>query len=232
MTGMSSLLTMLDAYDLQPDAIALRNRSYDLLDLAPGDTVVDVGCGAGRAVAELTGRGAHAVGVDVDPEMISVARGRWPAEFHVASAYDLSLDDVAGYRADKVIHALDDPAKALAEARRVLRPGGRIVLLGQDWDTIVIDSDDAERTRRLLRAKADTIAVPQAARKYRNLLLDAGFVDPVVEVHTTVVTDDTMMPMLAGLANGDEAWLAEQAERARTDRLFVAIPMFVVAARR
>ena len=229
---MSSLLTMLDAYDLQPAAIALRNRSYDLLDLTPGATVVDVGCGGGRAVAELTERGAHAVGVDVDPEMISVARGRWPAEFHVASAYDLPLDDVAGYRADKVVHALDDPAKALAEARRVLRPGGRIVLLGQDWDTIVIDSDDAERTRRLLRAKADTIAVPQAARKYRNLLLDAGFVDPEVEVHTTVVTDDTMMPVLAGIADGDEAWLAEQAERARTDRLFVAIPMFVVAARR
>src|ERR1700741_3676254 len=60
MTGMSSLLTMLDAYDLQPDAIALRNRSYDLLDLAPRATVVDVGCGGGRAVAELNERGAHA----------------------------------------------------------------------------------------------------------------------------------------------------------------------------
>ncbi|MFF1345685.1 methyltransferase domain-containing protein [Streptomyces sp. NPDC058322] len=37
-----------------------------------------------------------------------------------------------GYRADKVIHELAEPERALAEARRVLRPGGRIVLLGQD----------------------------------------------------------------------------------------------------
>lgn len=229
---MSSLLAVLDVIDAQPLAVALRARSYALLGELTGRTVVDAGCGGGRAVAELAERGARAVGVDVDPEMIAAARERWPAgEFHVGSAVALPFEtgSVAGYRADKVLHALDDPAAAVAEARRVLTPGGRAVLLGQDWEALVIDSDEPETTRRLIRAKADSLPSPRVARRYRNLLLDAGFTDPVVEVHTAVFTDDTALAVLHRIS-AEEGWLAEQAERARTNRIFVAVPMFVVAA--
>jgi hypothetical protein len=103
------------------------------------------------------------------------------------------------------------------------------VLLGQDWDTIVIDSDDPETTRRLVHAKADSLPSPHAGRQYRNLLLDAGFTDPVVEVHTAVFTDDTALAVLHRITD-EQSWLAEQAERARTNRIFVAVPMFLVAA--
>lgn len=229
---MSSLLAVLDAVEAQPVAVELRARSYELLGDLIGRTVVDAGCGSGRAVAELAERGARAVGVDLDPEMIAVARERWPAgEFHVGDACELPLEtgSVSYYRADKVLHMLDDPARAVAEARRVLAPGGRAVLLGQDWDTIAIDSDEPETTRRLVHAKADSFPSPRVARRYRNLLLDAGFTDPVVEVHTGVFTDDTALAQLHRIAD-EESWLAEQAERARTNRIFVALPMFLVAA--
>ncbi|MFH9547885.1 class I SAM-dependent methyltransferase [Streptomyces sp. NPDC017435] len=77
-----------------------------MLRVEPGTSVVDVGCGAGRAVAELAERGVTAVGVDPDERMIAVARGRWPeaADFRVADAYALPLADssVDGCRADKV----------------------------------------------------------------------------------------------------------------------------------
>ena len=69
---------------------------------------------------------------------------RWPAqEFRRGDAMALPIPDatLAGYRADKVFHELVDPARAAAEAHRVLTSDGRIVLLGQDWDTIAIDSD-------------------------------------------------------------------------------------------
>ncbi|MEU8149944.1 hypothetical protein [Nonomuraea sp. NPDC048901] len=56
-------------------------------------------------------------------------------------------------------------------------PGGRIVLIGQDWDTLVIDSDDPALTRTIVHARADQVTSPRAARSYRNLLLDAGFED-------------------------------------------------------
>jgi hypothetical protein len=117
----------------------------------------------------------------------------------------------------------------VAEARRVLAPGGRIVLLGSDWDMIAIESDEPETTRRLVHAKADSFPSPRVARRHRNLLLDAGFTDPVVEVHTIVLTDDTALALLHRIS-GEEDWLAEQAERARTNRIFVAVPMILVAA--
>jgi len=245
-TDTDTLIRVLDAAEAMPAAARLRARSYELLRLPPGATVVDVGCGTARAVAELAELGARAIGVDLDPTMLAVARGRFPdIDVRAADAAELPLDDgqAHGYRADKVYHVLPDPHAALAEARRVLVPGGRIALLGQDWDTIVIDSDQPELTRRIVHARADTIPHPRIARAYRNLLLDAGFHDVEVEVHTAVFTDATLLPILAGHATaadqagaitGDEAdtWVSEQTRRAQDDRVLVAIPMFLAGATR
>ncbi|WP_127940031.1 methyltransferase domain-containing protein [Nonomuraea polychroma] len=239
----TDLIQVLDAADAMPAVARLRARSYELLDLQEGAGVLDVGCGAGRAVGELAERGARATGVDLSEEMIAVARERWPqADFRVGDACDLPLGDgaVAGYRADKVFHLLADAAKALAEARRVLAPGGRAVLIGQDWDTLVIDSDDPALTRTIVHARADLLPDPRAARRYRNLLLDAGFEDVAVEVHTAVFTDVTMAPLLvrhaaavraagAITAEQETAWVSEQTERARAHRMFLALPIFVAS---
>jgi ubiquinone/menaquinone biosynthesis C-methylase UbiE len=245
-TDTDTLIRVLDAAETMPGAGQLRQRSYDLLRLPRRATVVDVGCGTGRAVAELTERGTNAIGVDPDPAMLAAARSRFPdIDLRDADAAYLPLGEgeAHGYRADKVYHVLPDPNAALAEARRVLAPGGRIVLLGQDWDILVIDSDQPELTRRIVHARADTLPHPRIARAYRNLLLDAGFHDVHLEVHTAVFTDTTMLPILtghataareAGAISGDQAegWVSEQTGRAQDGRLLVAIPMFLAAATR
>ncbi|MBH5333796.1 methyltransferase domain-containing protein [Streptomyces pactum] len=242
--GTEALLAVLDAADRMPGAARLRARSYELLSPVPGSTVVDVGCGAGRAVAELAGCGVRAVGVDPDPRMLAAARARWPAaEFREAGAEDLPFADgsVLGYRADKVFHVLQQPERAVAEARRVLGPGGRIVLIGQEWDTIMIDSEDAALTRAIVHARADLLGTPHTGRRYRNLLLDGGFAEVTVEVHTGVFTGPDTLPLLTRLAepacasgavdrDRAEGWLAEQRQRAEADRLLVAVPFFVAAA--
>lgn len=240
-----ALLSLLDAADRIPDVVALRARSYELLAPAPGSTVVDVGCGAGRAVAELAGLGVHAVGVDPDAWMLAAARERWPAgEFVEGGAEDLPLADasVHGYRADKVLHLLPEPGRAVAEARRVLAPGGGVVLIGQDWDASMIDSDDPVLTRTIVQARADLLGAPRAARQYRNLLLDGGFHDVTVEVRTLVFTDAATLPLLTRLAEPAcasgavdraqaDGWLAEQRRRAAADRLLIALPFFLAAGR-
>ncbi|MEV7010247.1 methyltransferase domain-containing protein [Streptosporangium sp. NPDC051022] len=242
--SMEPLIRMLDMADSLPAAVTLRARSYDLLDLPGGATVVDVGCGAGRAVDELNEQGVQAIGVDPSEEMISVARRRRPdADFRLGDAHHVPLADgeVAGYRADKVFHELADPGKALEEARRVLAPGGRIVLIGQDWDAFLIDSDDPRLTRTIVHARADQVTNPRAARRYRNLLLDAGFEHVALEIHTGVFTDATMLPLLTGIAESARAaraitaeeeagWADEQRRRAEAGRMFLALPIFVASA--
>ncbi|MGW6916651.1 methyltransferase domain-containing protein [Kitasatospora sp. NPDC054939] len=238
------LVARLDEADRLPGAPQLRSLSYDLLGAKPGTSIVDVGCGAGRAVAELVEQGVRAVGVDLSEQMIAVARGRWPeAEFRIAGACELPLPDasVDGYRADKVFHELAEPERALAEARRVLTPCGRIVLVGQDWDALVIDSDDPALTRTIVHARADLIVSPRAARRFRALLMTAGFRDVTIEVRTSTLTGPAALPLLTGLARaacsagavtGAQAdrWNADQHARAKADRLFLAVPMFVAAA--
>ncbi|SDT78995.1 methyltransferase domain-containing protein [Actinoplanes derwentensis] len=245
-TDSATLIRTLDAAENTPDAVALRERGYELLRLEPGATVVDVGCGTGRAVAELEARGARALGVDLDPVMLTAARDRFPGiDVRAADADGLPLADgeARGYRADKVLHILSDPAAALAEARRVLAPAGRIVLVGQDWDTVVVDSGSGELTRRIIAARADTIPHPRIARAYRNLLLDSGFTDVTVEVHTAIRTDPATRLLLAaqataarntGAITAAEAtqWIAEQDRRATSGRLMLAIPMFLAAGTR
>src|SRR5215207_1558468 len=111
-TDSDTLIRVLDAADTLPGAARLRARTYELLRLAPGATVVDVGCGTGRAVAELAGRGASAIGVDLDPAMLAAAHARFPdIDVRAADAADLPLPDgqARGYRAEKVYHVLPAP---------------------------------------------------------------------------------------------------------------------------
>ena len=110
----------------------------------------------------------------------------------------------------------------------MLAPGGRIVLIGQDWDTFVIESDDPHLTRTIVHARADLVTSPRAARGYRNLLLDAGFKEVEIEVHTGLLAGPTAEALLSGIAEAvssagaisqaqADAWLADQRERAADD---------------
>ncbi|MFF5262500.1 class I SAM-dependent methyltransferase [Actinomadura viridis] len=93
-TSADALIRRLDTVETRPHTVELRALSYDLLHPRPGPEggpasgpVVDVGCGTGRAVAELVARGVRAVGVDLDERMIAAARRRWPgADLRVTAA--------------------------------------------------------------------------------------------------------------------------------------------------
>lgn len=103
-----------------------------LLDPRPGERVLDVGCGVGYLCEVLArgGDGRHIVGVDPSLESIRACRELAPGAFMAGDALALpfrasSFDCVA---LSDVIEHLADPDQALGEIRRVIKPGGRLVL--------------------------------------------------------------------------------------------------------
>ena len=90
---------------------------------------LDVGCGEGRLTRELSRRGLDAVGIDVAPRLVELAQVRDArGEYRVATAERLPFDDASFdlVVAFNVLMSVDDPARAIDEAGRVLRPGGHL----------------------------------------------------------------------------------------------------------
>jgi len=227
-----------------PQSAALRELSYSLLNIQPEDLIIDVGCGTGKAVSELSEKEATTVGVDLSEQMISVAKRRFPeCNFRVAKAESLPFNDntVNSYRAERLYQHLTEPFQALSEAHRILVTGGRIVLLDQDYDMWAIDADDMTITRAIMRAHADSIANSWMGRQYHNLLLDCGFVNVSVIIQTLVYTNYSQVaPILPGIVNvavdtktitngQADAWLKEQENRGKKGKFFLAMPIFVAS---
>jgi SAM-dependent methyltransferase len=102
----------------------------DALAPAPADTVLDAAAGTGDVSAALSGRVARVIAVDLSPMMVEAARRRGlPGVEHQVmdvQALELPDDSVDGVVSRWGYMLVPDPPGALAEARRVLRPGGRL----------------------------------------------------------------------------------------------------------
>jgi 2-polyprenyl-6-hydroxyphenyl methylase/3-demethylubiquinone-9 3-methyltransferase len=118
-------------HGLQPPDFALRGR-FLLGYVTPGDRVLDVGCGEGRFAAELARAGAQVVGIDVAEEPLRRARARHPElDLRIVQGEGPWQLPDAGFElvwAGEVIEHVADTAAWLSEVRRVLRPGGRLLL--------------------------------------------------------------------------------------------------------
>ncbi len=178
--------------------LGYKARSFELLTLAEGDQVLDVGCGTGEDVRAIAGlvRGVSVIGIDWTEDKVREARAQTlglprPVDFRVADAYALPFEDRTfdACRADRVFHHLTDPPKALAEMARVTRGGGRIAVSDTDYDTLVVEAADAEVTRRILAHHSDRMESGRVGRKLPGLFLDAGLDAVSVTPYAAVATE-------------------------------------------
>lgn len=102
---------------------------HQLLDVTTGDRLLDVACGAGLAVELAVARGATVAGLDASPRLITIARDRVPdAELEVGDMHALPWPDECFDVVTSFRGIWGTTPDAVAEVRRVLRPGGRMGL--------------------------------------------------------------------------------------------------------
>ncbi|MGH2617942.1 MAG: methyltransferase domain-containing protein [Thermomicrobiales bacterium] len=253
----TELVSHQDRVNAQVAIQAYKQQAYALLELRAGDRVLDVGCGSGddvQALARIVGPTGKATGIDLSETMVAQARARseglqLPVEFQSGDIGRLDFPDgvFAAARADRVLHHLDDPGRALREMARVVRPGGRVVVSEPDFDTFVIDHPDRELTRRILTVfAADGARSGGLGRHLYPLFVEQGFLDIAVLPIPVLVTnlrlaEDVMWirPTLeraqaVGAVSATEAttWLADLESLSRAGRFFAAGFGFTVGGRR
>ncbi|MBI4291530.1 MAG: methyltransferase domain-containing protein [Betaproteobacteria bacterium] len=205
------------------DETATREEYLHLLGLAPGERVLDVGCGSGVVTRAMAGRVApegRAVGIDTSPALVAVAREYADAagfagsvEFHEGDCRNLPFPDASfdAVIAATVLAHVPDAERALAEMVRVARQGGRVGVFDFDGDAFIIAHPDRVLTRRIVASYSDHATVNVGlTRRLPGLLTALGLVD--VRVRGFMPLEREPGSFYAGLAERAAAGAAKMGD--------------------
>jgi ubiquinone/menaquinone biosynthesis C-methylase UbiE len=230
-----------------------KRATYAQLGASAGSRILDVGCGLGddvQAISQLVGPSGWVVGVDSSEIMVAEATKRAaglnvPVEFRVGNALHLDFehDVFDGCRADRILQHLEDPETALSEMVRVTRPGGRVVAIEPDWETLVVDHPNRPLTRAIVHAYCDDIASGWVGRALFGLCVKSGLQNVGVITRTLVVTDyalairfvtfdktiERLQARGAISAEDGANWLADLGRRSDDGTYFSATTLFGVS---
>jgi ubiquinone/menaquinone biosynthesis C-methylase UbiE len=203
------------------------SRVADAAGIQPGQQVLDVACGTGvlaRTIADRVGA-AGVVGVDVNEGMLAVAKQKAPEiEWRQGRAEALPF---ASASFDVVVSQFglmffEDRRAALQEMRRVLRPGGRLVVAV--WDTLEHSPGYAAMADLLQRLFGEQVAgalhapfVLGDSQNLRSLFVDAGIPDAEITTHQGTARFPSIQSWVSTEIKG---WtLADVLDDAQFDRL-------------
>jgi SAM-dependent methyltransferase len=149
-----------------PDILECFSHQLKWMDIKPGDQVLDIGCGIGvqaMEMAKCVGSEGKVYGTDLSAAMIDIAKSSsassdLPLEFMVADALQQPFADSAFdcIRTERVLMYIKDTPRAFREFKRLLKPGGRLVVFDVDWDALVIAHADKALTRKIVRYVSDS----------------------------------------------------------------------------
>jgi ubiquinone/menaquinone biosynthesis C-methylase UbiE len=201
-------LHYLDEVNKQPEVIAWKPLILDGLRLQPGMRVLDVGCGLGAdafELAPLVGPDGLVTGVDFSQSLISEAVRRGAdrglhVKFEVGDAQALRFSDNSfdAVRTERMLMHVLDGSRALAEMARVLRPGGRMVVLDVDWESQFCDSPFKDTTRKIALSFCDGIKNGWIGRSLPRLFREVGMTEISASFRTVTPSYDMLQLMLGG----------------------------------
>lgn len=175
----------LDAMYSAPDVLGRRKAVLQALAPRSGERIIDIGSGPGLMaveLAEIVGERGTICGVDTSESMIAISNARradrtW-LEFRLSAATGLPYPERSfdGAVCVQVLEYVKEIGKALSELYRVLRPGGRAVIVDTDWDSIVWHSSAPVLMKRVLTAWDEHLHDPYLPRTLSSNLERAGFV--------------------------------------------------------
>ncbi len=244
----------IEALYATPEVIAQRKQVLQALDLALGEHVLDIGSGPGllaHDMAVAVGSEGCVCGIDRSEAMVAMSRKRcadlpW-AEFRSADAAKLPYPDDTFDAAvsTQVYEYISDIPAALAELHRVLRPGGRAVILDTDYGSLVIHTEDVVRMARVVAAWDDHFVHAYLPRALSRQLREAGFTvrqRMAIPMFNPEFEDKTyakgMLEMMASFAAGRNgitqseahAWFAEFAALGKRGEFFFSLNRYMFVA--
>jgi ubiquinone/menaquinone biosynthesis C-methylase UbiE len=225
----SRLITVLDLMSAASGVVRLRAWARDALDVRPGERMVDIGCGIGDeliAFAELVGPQGEAIGIEPNPGIRAEAARRAEtvgsiARFIDGEAYRLPFDDstVDVVRCERVWQHIDEPARAAREITRVLRPGGRAVVIDTDWATVIVHPGDPAVVDAVRDYWVSRFANPFSGRHIRGHLAAAGLTFGDIASQALIMDHTAIADLTAQLTTAvtDGALIETQLDQLRAD---------------
>jgi ubiquinone/menaquinone biosynthesis C-methylase UbiE len=211
------LIDILELRAADPGQTEMREAYLAEIAFPPNARVIEVGCGPGPVTRALASRAGVGEVVGVDPSPIFVAKARELGaslrnlSFVEGDALALPLDaescDVVVFHT--TLCHVPGPAVALAEAMRVLRPGGILAVFDGDYVTMTCAIGESDPVQACLQAAVDNLVHhPWLVRRLPKLILDAGYELTRLRGHSYVEAPSSGGYLLTLIARGADVLVA------------------------
>jgi ubiquinone/menaquinone biosynthesis C-methylase UbiE len=242
-----------------PDIRQTNIELIRILNPAPGERILEAGCGTGvlcRMVSPALLPGGQVTGLDRSVDFLSIARQTICRESINGDKFGNSIHFVnaeaermpfpsgsfdAAFAARLLLHT-QDPQTIVVEMARVVKPGGSVILMDWDFDTVAVDPPDRELTRRLLHWRSDHHGGENwSGRRLWRYSIIAGLVQPTVVPVVTVAHSESdgltqslwraaQVAREAGAISPEEhdRWVADLKLQIEQGYFFASIVYFIV----
>ena len=213
------------------DIQVLKKLSYILMEAQAGKCLLDAGCGIGddvRALAQIVGPQGRVVGIDKSQTLLDIARKGsegvdLSGEFVLGdvSCLDIADSSFDGCRAERVLQHCDNPEQVLSEMVRLVRPGGCVVVVDVDYDSMITSLTNHALARKLTQAKCDVVRNGWIGRQLPGLFRRCRLADirvfPTVLYYTDFDPEDNYWEFLFTLGHQLDILTADDIAEIKND---------------